>query len=162
MQVEQVAIGRRLLNGWMTVAGRFGSVQTLLLLVLFGMIDFGQAFTMWTDETHLANSAARYAAVRQSLGEPDPFRLKYREALRTKLARLTPGAPMVTDIEHDRAPDGGEVAFWRRNLTCSWAWPAEPSSAVDGAVSYCSSSWRMRSCNEATATKSTCEGCSRR
>jgi hypothetical protein len=27
-------------------------------------------------------SAARYAAVRQSLGEPDPFRLRYREALR--------------------------------------------------------------------------------
>ena len=28
-------------------------------------------------------AAARYAAVRQSLGEPDPFRLRYREALRT-------------------------------------------------------------------------------
>lgn len=27
-------------------------------------------------------SAARYAAIRQSLGEPDPFRLKYRDALR--------------------------------------------------------------------------------
>ncbi len=27
-------------------------------------------------------SAARYAAVRQSLGEPDPFRLKHRDALR--------------------------------------------------------------------------------
>ena len=27
-------------------------------------------------------SAARYAAVRQSLGEPDPFRLQYRSALR--------------------------------------------------------------------------------
>ena len=28
-------------------------------------------------------SAARYAAVRQSLGEPDPFRLHYRDAIRT-------------------------------------------------------------------------------
>jgi molybdopterin-guanine dinucleotide biosynthesis protein A len=27
-------------------------------------------------------SAARYAAVRHSLGEPDPFRLRYRTALR--------------------------------------------------------------------------------
>lgn len=27
-------------------------------------------------------SSARYAAVRQSLGEPDPFRLKHRSALR--------------------------------------------------------------------------------
>lgn len=28
-------------------------------------------------------SATRYAAVRQSLGEPDPFRLQYRDAIRT-------------------------------------------------------------------------------
>src|SRR4029450_4430362 len=33
LQDEQVPLGRRLLNGWMAVAGRFGSVQTLLLLV---------------------------------------------------------------------------------------------------------------------------------
>ena len=33
-------------------------------------------------------SAARYAAVRQSLGEPDPFRLRYREQLRALIADL--------------------------------------------------------------------------
>lgn len=33
---------------------------------------------LWTYE----RSAARYAAVRQSMGEPDPFRLRYRERLR--------------------------------------------------------------------------------
>lgn len=33
-------------------------------------------------------SAARYAAVRQSLGEPDPFRLRYRDALRTVVAEV--------------------------------------------------------------------------
>jgi hypothetical protein len=33
-------------------------------------------------------SAARYAAVRQSLGEPDPFRLRYREQLRELIADL--------------------------------------------------------------------------
>lgn len=33
-------------------------------------------------------SAARYAAVRQSLGEPDPFRLRYREQLRELIAEL--------------------------------------------------------------------------
>ena len=31
-------------------------------------------------------SADRYAAIQQSLGEPDPFRLRYREALRTLIA----------------------------------------------------------------------------
>jgi len=33
-------------------------------------------------------SAARYAAVRQSLGEPDPFRLKHRAALRAVVADI--------------------------------------------------------------------------
>ncbi|TYO64552.1 hypothetical protein FXV83_21360 [Bradyrhizobium hipponense] len=33
-------------------------------------------------------SAARYAAVRQSLGEPDPFRLRYREQFRELIAEL--------------------------------------------------------------------------
>ncbi len=33
-------------------------------------------------------SAARYAAVRQSLGEPDPFRLRYRTQLREVVAEL--------------------------------------------------------------------------
>lgn len=38
-------------------------------------------------------SAARYAAVRQSLGEPDPFRLRYRDALQTLVAAIV-RAPM--------------------------------------------------------------------
>ncbi len=37
-------------------------------------------------------SCARYAAVRQSLGEPDPFRLRYRQALRDLVGRVVRGA----------------------------------------------------------------------
>jgi hypothetical protein len=33
-------------------------------------------------------SAARYAALRQSLGEPDPFRLQYRENMRDLIAGI--------------------------------------------------------------------------
>lgn len=33
-------------------------------------------------------SAERYAAVRQSLGEPDPFRLKHREVLRQVIGNI--------------------------------------------------------------------------
>lgn len=36
-------------------------------------------------------SAARYAAVRQSLGEPDPFRLRYRTALREIVGEVVRG-----------------------------------------------------------------------
>jgi hypothetical protein len=39
---------------------------------------------LWAQE----RSAARYAAIRQSLGEPDPFRLRYREPLRAVVADI--------------------------------------------------------------------------
>src|SRR5207253_9556854 len=44
----------------------FALVLPLLLLILFGMIDFGKAFNYWNDETHLANEAARYAVVNKN------------------------------------------------------------------------------------------------
>ncbi len=42
-------------------------------------IDFLKDMFIWAYE----RSATRYAAVRQSLGEPDPFRLQHRDAIRT-------------------------------------------------------------------------------
>jgi len=41
----------------------FVLVLPLVLLILFGMVDFGKAFNYWNDETHLANEAARQAVV---------------------------------------------------------------------------------------------------
>jgi hypothetical protein len=46
----------------------FALVLPLLLLLLVGMLDFGRAFTYWIDETHLANEAARFAAVNKLPG----------------------------------------------------------------------------------------------
>jgi hypothetical protein len=44
----------------------FALVLPLVMLLLLGTIDFGKAFTMWIDETHLANQAGRYAAVNKA------------------------------------------------------------------------------------------------
>jgi hypothetical protein len=41
----------------------FALVLPLLIILIFGMIDVGKAISYWNDETHLANEAARYAAV---------------------------------------------------------------------------------------------------
>jgi hypothetical protein len=51
-------------------------------------IDLLKDVFIWAYE----RSAARYAAVRQSLGEPDPFRLKYRDTLREAVAEVVRGA----------------------------------------------------------------------
>ena len=47
-------------------------------------VDLLKDVFIWAYE----RSAARYAAVRQSLGEPDPLRLKYRQALRTVIGEI--------------------------------------------------------------------------
>jgi hypothetical protein len=35
------SLGRRLLNGWMTIAGRFGSVQTFMILAMTYVLLIG-------------------------------------------------------------------------------------------------------------------------
>ncbi|MEX2543424.1 MAG: Fic family protein [Trueperaceae bacterium] len=50
-------------------------------------------------------SAARYAAVRQSLGEPDPFRLKYRDALHALVAE-------IVRFGMDRKAAASQIASW--------------------------------------------------
>jgi len=50
-------------------------------------------------------SSARHAAVRQSLGEPDPFRLRHREALRDLVAAVVRG-------RMDRRAAAAHIASW--------------------------------------------------
>jgi len=63
-------------------------------------------------------SAARYAAVRQSLGEPDPFRLRYRDRLRTTVRDIV-RAPLdrqaarahLTKVAHDEVQPEDQEQF---------------------------------------------------
>src|ERR1035437_684933 len=52
--------------------------EAMLGVYELNKIDLLKDVFVWAYE----RSAARYAAVRQSLGEPDPFRLRHRAALR--------------------------------------------------------------------------------
>jgi Flp pilus assembly protein TadG len=44
----------------------FALALPLVLVLILGMLDVGKALSYWQDETHLANEAARYAAVNGS------------------------------------------------------------------------------------------------
>jgi Flp pilus assembly protein TadG len=46
-----------------TALAELAIVMPLLLLLLFGMLDFGKAFNDWIGQTHLASEGARLAAV---------------------------------------------------------------------------------------------------
>lgn len=41
----------------------FALILPVLVLLLFGMLEFGTLFNYWIDETHLANEGARWAVV---------------------------------------------------------------------------------------------------
>ena len=66
-------------------------------------IDLLKDVFIWAYE----RSAARYAAVRQSLGEPDPFRLRYREQFRELIAAL-----VRTRV--DRKHAAARIAAWSK------------------------------------------------
>ncbi len=58
--------------------------EAILGVYELNRIDLLKDVFIWAYE----RSAARYAAVRQSLGEPDPFRLRHREQLREIISSL--------------------------------------------------------------------------
>ena len=58
--------------------------EAVLGVYELNMVDLLKDVFIWAYE----RSAARYAAVRQSLGEPDPFRLRYRDQFRELIADL--------------------------------------------------------------------------
>lgn len=64
-------------------------------------VDLLRDVFIWAYE----RSAARYAAVKQSLGEPDPFRLRHREALRDLIAQIIRG-------RMNRKAAANHVASW--------------------------------------------------
>lgn len=62
--------------------------QAVLGVYELKQIDLLKDVFIWAYE----HSAARYAAVRQSLGEPDPMRLRYRDQLREIVGNVVRGA----------------------------------------------------------------------
>lgn len=56
-------------------------------------------------------SCARYAAVRQSLGKPDSFRMRYRDAIRKTVAEIVrAGMNKPRAVAHIKSPAGDQVA----------------------------------------------------
>src|SRR5918999_1240462 len=48
----------------------FALILPVLLLLVFGMIDFGKAINYWLDANHLAAEGARHVAVGRAVGQP--------------------------------------------------------------------------------------------
>lgn len=70
----------------------FALVLPLTLVLVFGILDFGKAFHFWIDQTHLANSGARWAVVDRNPGAVDGLTLQQYIKSRANGSQLKAGA----------------------------------------------------------------------
>ena len=84
-----------------TDVSRSTYTEAMLGIYELNKIDLLKDVFVWAYE----RSAARYAAVRQSLGEPDPFRLRHRAALREIIGEIIRG-------RMDKKAGAAHVAAW--------------------------------------------------
>jgi len=90
-------------------------MEALLGVYELNKIDLLRDVFVWAYE----RSAARYAAVRQSLGEPDPFRFRHRAALRQivgdvvrgKMDKKAAAAFITAWVEKNGIPEGEREKF---------------------------------------------------
>lgn len=75
--------------------------DAILAVYELNQVDLLRDVFIWA----YVRSAARYAAVRQSLGEPDPFRFKYKAALRQVVGETVRG-------QMDRKAAAAHIASW--------------------------------------------------
>ncbi len=102
----------------------FALVLPLLVALLFGMLEFGRAINYWIDETHLANEAARFAAVGRNPDDPGNFQDWIASQAVTKELRegssSVGGGGLKVCLSFPNGPQVGEPLEVRVSTTFSW------------------------------------------
>jgi Flp pilus assembly protein TadG len=76
----------------------FTLLLPVLVVLLFGMLDFGKAFNYWIDGTHLANEGSRWAVVNKNPGSSGGQSLQqYIASQATTAEYRNGGTPSVPD-----------------------------------------------------------------
>jgi hypothetical protein len=117
------------------VAVEFALVLPVLLLLLLGMVEFGRAFNYWLDENHLANVAARWAAVDKNPGEGASLQQSILEEADTNQLRVGTEAepPATVCIEFLGSREVGEPV--RATVSYDFHWMPFVSEALEGITS---------------------------
>ena len=102
----------------------FALVLPLLLLVVFGMIEFGRAVNYWIDSNHLANAAARWAVVDNNPGEGGGQSLQSYILSQANTAELREGGTSAV-------PAAAEVCISFPDGTSEVGDPVEATVTVD-------------------------------
>lgn len=68
-------------------------IKGLLAIYELNRVSLLKDVFLWAYE----RSSSRYSALRQSLGEPDPFRLQYRDSIRSLISEIVPHASLYQE-----------------------------------------------------------------
>jgi Flp pilus assembly protein TadG len=112
----------------------FALVLPLLLLLVMGIVDFGRALNYWIYETHLANEAARFAAVGRNPGN-DSGGLTLQEWTRAQAVttELRDDLGMQVCLDFPKGPQVGEPVEVKVSATFNWLpFLADPPAFLGG------------------------------
>jgi Flp pilus assembly protein TadG len=100
----------------------FTLVLPLLLVLLFGILEFGRAINYWIDETHLANMAARFAAVGKNPGDGGTLCDSIRSMADTEELRSggTSSVPTPVQVTVDNGAEVGDPL--QATVTLEYHW----------------------------------------
>jgi Flp pilus assembly protein TadG len=98
----------------------FALVLPVLLLIIMGIVDFGRALNYWIDETHLANEAARFAAVGHNPGDDSGLTLQEWTRAQAVTAELRDDLGMQVCLDFPNGPQVGEPL--EVTVTATFAW----------------------------------------
>jgi len=101
----------------------FALVLPMILLLLLGMIDVGKAVNYWNDETHLANEAARSAAVNK--------RIVPTELINQTVKNEADSAELRNGGTGSVSAPGVQICIWFPNNTNSTDDPARDHAIGD-------------------------------
>ena len=101
----------------------FALVLPMILLLLLGMIDVGKAVNYWNDETHLANEAARSAAVNK--------RIVPTELINQTVKNEADSAELRNGGTGSVSSPGVQICIWFPNDTTSADDPARDHAIGD-------------------------------
>ena len=100
----------------------FALVVPLLLVLILGIADFGRALNYWIDSTHIANVAARYAAVNKNPAASGT--LQRHMELQATAPELRDGSAQATPVDVCVTfPGGTNVGDpVRVEVKSTWSW----------------------------------------
>jgi hypothetical protein len=132
----------------------FALVLPLLVLLLFGITEFGRAMNYWIDQNHLANTAARWAVVDKNPGPGTTLQDSIR--LQAGTAGLRDGATVCIDFPDGAASKVGDPV--RATVTYEFAWLPLIGDTIGAAETSIQGSATMRLEKEPSSYAAGCSG----